>query len=311
MVKVSVIVPTYNQEEYIAECIQGICKQQIDFPIEVIIGDDCSIDNNQAIILKEIEKNKNPLIGFSLNFHKSNLSAPPNIPGKLNFLSCLKMAQGKYIALCEGDDYWTDPLKLQKQVDFMEKNPDYSGIGSNSETTYPNKAHNHLFGESKESILNLNDLLQARKFHTATFLFRATAFKIDFPLDILSGDRVLFMLIACSGKIKLLKDVTAVYRKNEGGISRTVTADQLKKDFKIAKYISKYNSNFDYYKLQSFVAYTVFQYAKKISLLDYVVNSYFLLYYRLMNRGKKSRKAIITDSIKLIMNFSNKLVLFN
>ncbi len=298
---VAVYMITFNHQDYIAQAVESVMMQQTDFDVHLFIGEDFSSDNTRVICQSLKQKYPDRI---SLVLNERNLGANKNANNI--YEACFKSG-AKYIAMLEGDDYWTDPLKLQKQVDFMEGNLEYSGIGTNSEVIYEIDNTKHLYDKSEDNTFELNDLLEARKFHTATFLFRTKVFKEGFPIDVLSGDRILFMLIACFGKIKLISDITAVYRKSDGGISRTVSSKQLKKDFKIAKYISKYNTNFDYYKLQSFVAYTVFQYATKISLKDYIINSYLLLYYRLRSKNKKSRKAIISNTLKFIRQAMVKL----
>jgi len=113
---VSVCMITYNHENFIKDAIEGILMQKTSFPIELIIGEDCSTDNTRKIV-KDYEE-KYPEIIFA-QYSEKNLGMINN------FLNVLQAARGKYIALCEGDDYWTDPLKLQKQVDFLEANPEY------------------------------------------------------------------------------------------------------------------------------------------------------------------------------------------
>ncbi len=116
MLTINICVLTYNHEKFIEECLDGILKQKVDFSYEVVIGDDCSTDRTRKICQKYIEKYPDRIrlicskknIGMISNWHK-----------------ILSVCIGKYIALCEGDDYWTDPYKLQKQVDFLESNPDY------------------------------------------------------------------------------------------------------------------------------------------------------------------------------------------
>lgn len=114
---VSVVTITYNHAPYIAKCIEGVLMQQVNFPMEFIIAEDCSTDGTLDICEKYAEKYPE-LIQLLITDH--NLGANPNE------LRALKAARGKYIAYCEGDDYWTEPHKLQRQVDFMESHPDYS-----------------------------------------------------------------------------------------------------------------------------------------------------------------------------------------
>lgn len=116
-IKVSVLCTAYNHEKYISRCIDGFVNQKTNFKYEVIIHDDCSTDNTLQIIKKYAEKFPNIInvISEEENKYSKNI----DIIGDILF----PKSAGKYIALCEGDDYWTDPLKLQKQYDAMENNP--------------------------------------------------------------------------------------------------------------------------------------------------------------------------------------------
>lgn len=113
----SVVTITYNHAPYIAKCIEGVLMQQVNFPMEFIIAEDCSTDGTRAICEEYAQKYPDLI---RLITSETNVGANPNE------LRAMKAAKGKYIAYCEGDDYWTDPLKLQKQVDFLESHPDYS-----------------------------------------------------------------------------------------------------------------------------------------------------------------------------------------
>lgn len=113
----SIVIISYNHQQYIQQCIDSILMQTISFQMEIIIADDCSSDETE-MICKEYESQHQGLIKFIPSEH--NLGAVEN--EQRAFLA----AKGKYIATCEGDDYWTDPMKLQKQVDFMESHTDYS-----------------------------------------------------------------------------------------------------------------------------------------------------------------------------------------
>lgn len=113
----SIVTITYNHEPYIAKTIEGVLMQQVNFPIEYIIAEDCSTDDTRKICEEYVAKYPD-LINLLPSEH--------NLGAKENEYRAMKIAKGKYIAFCEGDDYWTDPLKLQKQVDFLESHPDYS-----------------------------------------------------------------------------------------------------------------------------------------------------------------------------------------
>src|SRR5690554_5301571 len=115
---VSVWMITYNHEQYIKQAIEGVLMQQTTFRIELVIGEDCSTDNT-ANIIREYEQ-KNPGL-IKARYNNQNIGMIPNM------IKTLEECNGKYIALCEGDDFWTDPFKLQKQVDFLETHLDYTG----------------------------------------------------------------------------------------------------------------------------------------------------------------------------------------
>mgnify|MGYP003291856894 CR=1 FL=1 len=113
----SIVTITYNHEPYIRKCIEGVLIQQVNFPIEFIIAEDCSTDGTLAICKEYAIKYPN-LIQL--------ITSENNVGAIANERRAMKAAKGKYIAFCEGDDYWTDPLKLQRQIDFLEENPKYS-----------------------------------------------------------------------------------------------------------------------------------------------------------------------------------------
>ncbi|MEP5253976.1 MAG: glycosyltransferase [Winogradskyella arenosi] len=300
----SVRLQCYNHANYLEQALNSIIAQKTNFPFEVVIGDDFSSDNSIEIIEKTIKGHTNPNITFRLLKREVGdlYSINRKKNGRLeNFVDIINHCNGKYIALLDGDDYWTDPSKLQKQVDFLEQNNHFSGVATNSLVKYEGSSKEHLFKKKINPELRTNDLLEARHFHTATFMFRKTAFKDDFPKQVLSADRTLFLLVSCFGVIKLLEDVTAVYRKNDGGISRQVTSKQMKLDYNIAEYIKKYNSDFNLYKLKSFISKTVLEYSFKIYFVDFVKASIYLTYFNIKERkGVKGKTKSIKQSLKLI-----------
>ena len=132
---VSITCLAYNHEPYIRECLDGFIMQKTNFAFEVIIHDDASTDNT-ANIIREYEINYPEIIKpiFQIeNQHSKGIS----VAVKYNW----PRAKGKYIATCEGDDYWTDPLKLQKQVDFLEMNEEYGLVHTNFDTYYQNSKY--------------------------------------------------------------------------------------------------------------------------------------------------------------------------
>ena len=113
---VSVFMLAYNHEKYIAEAIDSVLMQKTDFDFDIVIGEDCSTDATRRIVLEDAQKYPNKIKPILHNV---------NVGAMLNQRYVLEACTGKYVAMCEGDDYWTDPFKLQKQVDFLEANKEY------------------------------------------------------------------------------------------------------------------------------------------------------------------------------------------
>ena len=137
----SVRLMTYNHSAKITECLESIEKQQTSFPFEVVIGDDFSTDHNLELIRKFISSSKNEKITYVLLDRKrgDDYDVVRQEKGRLyNFVNIIDNCQGKYIALLDGDDYWIDPLKLQKQVDVLEQNEQVSLVYTNAEINSEN-----------------------------------------------------------------------------------------------------------------------------------------------------------------------------
>ena len=290
---VSICCITYNHENYIEECLQGFLKQETNFKFQILIHDDASTDKTQKVIQKY--RNRLPYNSDVILQVENQYSKGFNpLRQKL-----LPEAKGKYIAICEGDDFWTDPLKLQKQVDFLEENPRFSGVGTNSLVYFENTGEEKLFNkDDRESDLNFEDFLKERKFHTASFLFRNT---LQYPKDftkVLSGDRLLFLLVALQGKIKYFTDVTCVYRKNDGGISSRATSKSLIKDLYFIKILKNKLNTSQLIEMRIFIYQTIFKYSHKIYLKHFVRVSILLLYYS--GLAYRSRRLIQNSFQKVI-----------
>lgn len=213
---VSICVITYNHEPFIADTIEGVLMQITDFPIELVIGEDCSTDRTREICIKY--KEKYPDI-IKLNLPERNLGVMPN------FILNLKACTGKYIALCEGDDYWTDQNKLQKQLHFMESNPDYSLCYHNAMIKFEGvKGRNQLFcDKSQREIIDIKDVIKGVGMPTASMLFRAEALEIpEWLKHIYNGDYALQLIMANKGKVRYLDEIMSVYRKQPGGLNATM-----------------------------------------------------------------------------------------
>lgn len=223
MMKVSVCVPTYQHEAYIAQMLDGALAQKTNFSYEVVVGDDGSTDGAPAIIRAYAEKYPDKIRAF---LHPENLGPkePREFAGRNNVLHLLKACRGEYVALCEGDDYWTDPQKLQKQVDFLDAHPDFAICHHNVRVTYEDGSPEHLFNAPEQkSVSTIDDLLADRWFiATASLLYRNYFLTEDFApwhAKAAAGDWALVLQLAARGDIGYLPDVMSVYRKHRGGLS--------------------------------------------------------------------------------------------
>jgi glycosyltransferase involved in cell wall biosynthesis len=210
---VSVIVITYNHEAYIEQAIEGILAQQCDFPIEVIIGEDKSQDRTLSICLDY--QRKYPQLIRLVTWHE-------NVGANANFLRVWGRARGKYVATCEGDDYWIDPDKLTKQVALMEESPDTTLCGARVRFLDICKMglDGEVFGPKHKKIqYGLEDVVQLHLFHTSTFLFRAEEIKIpECARSVVCLDCVLMAVAAIQGSLRGIPDTVSVYRLHGGGI---------------------------------------------------------------------------------------------
>ncbi|MBX2931828.1 MAG: glycosyltransferase [Chitinophagaceae bacterium] len=214
---VSISCTTYNHAPYFRECLDGFLMQKCNFDFEVLIHDDASTDGTSDII-REYQA-KYPKIIKPIIQEENQWSQGIKPTWEFNF----PRTKGKYIALCEGDDYWTDPLKLQKQVDFLEQNEDFVGCFHNTYYADERKGKtSELIPWRKydRDIFTTEDTIHtASLFHTTSYLFRNLKIKIPLVEGVYSGDMLLLGVISKYGKLKLLPDFMSVYRKNDGGIT--------------------------------------------------------------------------------------------
>lgn len=204
---------TYNHEAYVRDAIDSFLIQQTSFPFEIIIHDDASTDRTAEIILEYAEKYPR-LIRTIIQTENQYAKA-----GLINPRFVFPQARGKYLALCEGDDYWTDASKLQKQVTFLEENPEYVITYSDCQPFDDNGPIDHDFGGARED-LSATQLKKATPIFTLTSCFRNVIKEV--PPDLMSaryGDFVTWSLLGHHGKGKYLPDVLpSAYRVHDQGI---------------------------------------------------------------------------------------------
>ena len=215
---VTIASTTYNMEAFIGEALDSWLTQKASFQYDILISDDGSTDGTCDVVRRYMEKYPN-----------IRLISSGHIGKMPNFIRSLKESKGKYVALCDGDDYWIDPFKLQKQFDFMESHPEFSACFTNSyvlDTVTGEKkiAKTQLWDEATtEGLLKHrdNDNVQMSPGHTSTYFYR-NQFLRDYP-EWMYGDVMtdfpLYMLISRYGKAKFINDVTSVYRHRPEGIS--------------------------------------------------------------------------------------------
>lgn len=212
---VSICCITYNHEDYIRQCLDGFIIQETNFLFEILVHEDASTDNT-ANIVKEYET-KYPQL-FRCVYQKENQFEKQN--ALFNIL--IPMSKGKYITLCEGDDFWIDPYKLQKQVDFMESNPEYGLVHTDVNKRVENKnrtVQTYYVSAGIKHVINPSVCDIIAGFHpitTCSILFRQdlvnSLLKDKNYLNFKMGDYPLFCEIASNSKIKYLNEVTATRR---------------------------------------------------------------------------------------------------
>jgi glycosyltransferase involved in cell wall biosynthesis len=210
---------TYKHGEFIHNAVSGVLNQKVNFECELIIADDCSPDHTSEIITDLIKNHPN---GHWIKYfrHKKNKGMQAN--GTFAIQNCT----GKYIAICEGDDYWSDNEKLQKQFDFLMLNPEYK-FCAHRVKEYHEKKKIFKSIEGNDQDLFINDFLKVggcAGAYTCSFFFENDVELIQkylspWTLNLDGGDFLLLLLFAQKyGKIRILKDQMAVYRIHSGGV---------------------------------------------------------------------------------------------
>lgn len=212
---VSVYMITYNHEQFIAQALDGVLMQQVDFPYEIVIGEDKSTDRTREIVCDYQRRHPDKI---RLHLSKENLYSQ-----KLAGYGPLNACRGKYIALCEGDDYWTDPLKLQKQVDAIEKTA--GSVACFHTTKLLQLPANDVVGYLPRHMalerLSFDDLVLRWGvcIQTAAYVFRRDCIS-DLPFLTISklsfGDAAIFLWVARKGSTIFLSECMSVYRMGVG-----------------------------------------------------------------------------------------------
>lgn len=216
---VSVVTITYNHEAFIRDTLDGFVSQRVDFPVEFIIADDASTDGTAEIIQSYADSHPElirPILrGKNVGIHA-------------NLTDAMSSARGRYLALCEGDDYWTDPEKLTKQVDYLDAHPEASVCfhpvrvswvdGSTADSEFP--PANWRRG------LSINTLLYRNFIQTNSVMYRRLSTYDDVPQDIMPLDWYIHVRHAMQGKVAMLPDTMGVYRRHPQGVWYSADTDR-------------------------------------------------------------------------------------
>ena len=216
---VSIICLTYNHTKYIRQCLDGFVMQQTNFSFEIIVHDDASTDGTALIIKEYAEKYKDKFIPVLQNVNQYSQGV------SLGKTFLYPLAKGKYIAECEGDDYWTDPLKLQRQVDFLENHSDYVLCSTDCMIMTEDTGEMSQWIPWAKNEITPEYLISDNVIPTLTVLYRKSVltdylnhFEPDMP-KFLMGDYPLWLYFASRGKIRKLPYNTAVYRVRKKSLS--------------------------------------------------------------------------------------------
>ena len=228
--KISIQVLAYNHERFISKCLDGIVMQQTDFPFVAIVHDDASTDGTADVIRQYAERYPNIIkpIYEKENVYQRN-------PGEIDeIMAC--HCKGEYIGFCEGDDYWTDPLKLQLQVDFMDAHPEYSMCFHSAGTIFDDVTIHTSFNGAivDDCDYDINQLYDSWNVHLASVLYRRKALEGRPLIDprIIYSDKIFILQCASVGRVRGMSRQMSVYRVHSGGVTHL---DKMNKSRKLRK----------------------------------------------------------------------------
>lgn len=292
---------TYNHEKYIAQAIESVMMQKTSFPYRLVIGEDCSTDSTRKIC-KEYSKKYPEKIHLIL--HEKNTG------GQRNSYIVHKHCTAEYVAMLEGDDYWTDPLKLQKQVDYMKSNPDCAACFhqviyklSESEST--------IFPDTQiKPKLKLNEIIASPRngwvIMTSTIMYAKKAVP-DIPkwfTELEIGDYTVIMLAALNGNIGFIKEVLGAYRLNPGGLMQSKEYSEANLAHKMISLYFKFNKHTKqlykyeiYEQILRYLYQLIFHYKTEKKIILYYIYTIKFNYYNINLKHNRSGKFIFSDYV--------------
>ncbi|OGF26990.1 hypothetical protein A2331_02735 [Candidatus Falkowbacteria bacterium RIFOXYB2_FULL_34_18] len=225
--KASACIIVYNHEKYIRECLDSALSQKVNFDYEIVVCEDKSTDNTREIVKEYANKYPDKI---KLYLNETNLGLIGN------WEKSMKSCQGEYIAICEGDDYWTDPYKIQKQVDFMEQNQDYTLTVHNSIVVdEKSKFIRNQCNKDKDETIPTEELIGGKFFATCSIVFKKEILNTlpDWFFTLEACDWTLPAFCAAHGKTKYFKEKMSAYRKHKKGaaFNQKIKIESEGKDF--------------------------------------------------------------------------------
>lgn len=301
--KLTVLVLTYQQVSYIKDCLEGILKQKTNFNIEIIIGEDNSSDGTREICEDYAQKYPDK-IRLLLHSRENIIKINSNPTPLFNFLYGTFSSRGQYLAICEGDDYWTDPLKLQKQVDFLESNSDCALCYHPTECIDENDTtYNHIKKPPNAEFVqkfSLKEYIQGKGLGvwTVSIMVKSDCLK-ELPEWLFKApltDLAMKLYYAYNGNIGYLPDTMAVYRRRTKG-----SWSELSKTYEWQIY--HLESRVNTYKL--FNKFSGFKYNNEIKLANnWWKQSCLKEAYHYASRNEKVK--LIYNNIGFFLNFKHK-----
>lgn len=234
-VLVSVCITTYNQVDYIKDCLDGVLRQKTSFNYEILLGDDGSNDGTRELCEQYATKYPDKIRLFK-HHRENNIRINGRPTGRFSLINSLYLSNGKYIALCEGDDYWIDDLKLQSQFELLESNNSLSGCYHACKIQYISNNKVRVSKKNKFKELSMDSYLRNRIFITTGSLFFRKSVLVNNSQDftqLFAYDFILKYLILLEGNIGYLDKVMSVYRKGvEGSWSKNdLTIKRIEKEY--------------------------------------------------------------------------------
>jgi glycosyltransferase involved in cell wall biosynthesis len=229
----TVQVSTYQHGPFIRQCLDGILMQETDFPWEICIGEDESSDGTREICIEYAEKYPDKVRLF-LHKRANNIPLSGNPSGKFQVVWTRQQCRGRYVAFCEGDDYWTDPLKLQKQVTYLEEHPnvvltfhDVNCVDEVGNQLHSSKMKLKGAGSSDYKLRSYKEIKRKGTMPTLSIVYRNVPFEIfENTLKIKNGDTYLYAMLAQYGEMHALPGIMGTYRMHSGGIWTGTLASQ-------------------------------------------------------------------------------------